>query len=140
LTAHEDFSRLDQQQGSSDRSFGLVFALFFLMLALWPAFHHRSPRWWALAVSAVFLLLALARPSVLGPLNRVWTWLARVLNKIVNPVVTAALFYLVFTPVGLLMRLTGGDSLRLRFSPDAKTYWIEKQPPGPPPETMARQF
>jgi len=82
----------------------------------------------------------LARPSVLGPLNRVWTWLARVLNKIVNPVVTAALFYLVFTPVGLLMRLTGGDSLRLRFSPDAKTYWIEKQPPGPPPETMARQF
>ena len=69
-----------------------------------------------------------------------WTWLARALNKIVNPVVTAALFYLVFTPVGVLMRLTDADPLRLRFDKGAKTYWIEKQPPGPPPETMARQF
>jgi len=77
---------------------------------------------------------------VLSPLNRMWTWLARALNKIVNPVVTAALFYLVFTPVGVLMRLTGADPLRLRFDKGAKTYWIEKQPPGPPPETMARQF
>ena len=140
LTAHEDFSRLEEQQGSSDRSFGFVFALFFLALALWPAVHRGVPRWWALAVSVVFLLLALARPSVLSPLNRMWTRLARALNKIVNPVVTAALFYLVFTPVGVLMRLTGADPLRLRFDKGAKTYWIEKQPPGPPPETMARQF
>jgi len=140
LTAHEDFSRLEEPQGSSDRSFGFVFALFFLALALWPAVHRGVPRWWALGVSAVFLLLAVASPSTLAPLNWAWTRLARTLNKIVNPVVTAALFYLAFTPVGLLMRLTGGDPLHLRFNPDAKTYWIEKQPPGPPPETMARQF
>lgn len=140
MTAHEDFSRTEEQEGSSNRSFGLVFALFFLALALWPAVHGRSPRWRALAVSAAFLLLAWVRPSALASLNRVWTWLSRALNKVVNPVVTAALFYLVFTPVGLLMRLTGGDPLRLRFNPNAKTYWIKKQPPGPPAETMARQF
>jgi hypothetical protein len=93
-----------------------------------------------LGAGAAMLLIAGLAPFLLHPLNRAWTMLGVLLAPIVNPVVMAALFYLVFTPVGLLLRLLGKDSLRLRADPQAASYWIERQPPGPPPETMANQF
>jgi hypothetical protein len=140
VNSHEDFSRAEAPEGSSDRTFGLVFAIFFLGIALWPLHRGGVPRWWSLALCGVCLLLALARPAALHPANVLWTRLAVLLNKVVNPVVTALLFYLVFTPVGMLMRLSGKDPLRLRFESNTKSYWIERRPPGPPPETMAQQF
>jgi hypothetical protein len=140
LNNHEDFSRAEVLEGSSDRTFGLVFAGFFGVAAFWPLLKGGMPRWWSLAASGVCLLLTLTRPALLHPANVLWTRLAVLLNKVVNPVVTALLFYLVFTPVGFLMRLTGKDPLRLKFESKTKSYWIERRPPGPPPETMAQQF
>jgi predicted membrane metal-binding protein len=140
VNSHEDFSRAEAPEGSSDRTFGLVFTLFFLVIALWPLHRGGVIRWWSLPLSGVCLLLALACPAVLHPANVLWTSLAVFLNKIVSPIVTALLLYLVFTPVGILMRLSGKDPLRLRFEPNTKSYWIERRPPGPPPETMAQQF
>jgi hypothetical protein len=140
VNSHEDFSRAETPEGSSDRTFGLVFAIFFLAIGLWPLHRVGLPRWWSLSLSSVCLLLALARPAVLHPANVLWTRLAVLLNKVVSPVVTGVLFYLVFTPVGLLMRLSGKDPLRLKFESNTKSYWIERRPPGPPPETMAQQF
>ena len=140
MNSHEDFSRAETLESSSDRTFGLVFTIFFLWIALWPLHRGGAPRWWSLPLSGVCLLLALTRPAVLHPANFLWTRLAVLLNKIVNPIVTGVLLYLVFTPVGFLMRLSGKDPLRLRFESNTKSYWIERRPPGPPPETMAQQF
>jgi hypothetical protein len=125
---------------SSNRAFGLVFALFFALVALLPVLRGHAVRRWALPVSALFLFIALAVPKILAPLNRAWTALGTLLHAVINPLVLGVLFYLVFTPFGWVLRRMGKDFLRLRPAPAAQTYWIARQPPGPPPESMSRQF
>jgi hypothetical protein len=125
---------------SSDRTLSLVFAGFFALVALLPLVRGHALRLWALPVSALFLLAALAAPKILTPLNRAWTALGALLHAVVNPLVLGILFYLVFTPFGWVLRRMGKDFLRLRAAPDAQTYWIARQPPGPTPESMSRQF
>jgi hypothetical protein len=93
-----------------------------------------------LPLSGIFLLAALVAPAVLAPLNRVWTALGALLHKITNPIILGVFFYLVFTPFGSLLRLFGKDFLRLKWVPDTESYWIVRQPPGPPPESIANQF
>jgi hypothetical protein len=125
---------------SSNRTFGLVFAAFFALVALLPILRGHAVRLWALPVSALFLLAALAAPKILAPLNRAWTALGALLHAVINPLVLGVLFYLVFTPFGWVLRRMGKDFLRLRPASGAQTYWIARQPPGPPPESMSRQF
>jgi predicted membrane metal-binding protein len=137
---HEDLGRGEEIRGSSDRSFGLVFAGFFLLIALWPALHRGRVQRWALVASAVFLVLSLVRPGTLAPLNRLWLRLSVLLQHIVSPVILAVLFFFTITPIGLVMRLFGKNPLRLGFDSKAATYWIERRPPGPAPDTMRRQF
>jgi predicted membrane metal-binding protein len=140
LNFHEDLRRSAHTRTSSDRNFGLVFAAGFALLALWPLVKRGTVRWPLLAVSAVFLLVALIAPRLLWPLNKVWTMFGLLLGRIVNPVMTALMFLLVFTPAGIIGRMLGKDPLRLKHSPEATTYWIVRNPPGPAPETMAKQF
>ncbi len=137
---HEDFSRADSARGSSDRSFGFVFAVVFSLVACLPLLRAKPARPWAFVVSALFLLLALIRPTVLGPANRLWTRLALLLSKITNPIMTGLMFYLVFTPLAIALRLMGKDLLRLKSEPVADSFWIPRNPPGPAPETMRNQF
>jgi len=139
---HEDFAREEKVDGSSDRSFGLVMAAFFAIVALLPLRHAplSSIRWWALAVAAAFIVLALLWTTPLRPLNRLWFKLGLLLSKVVSPIVLMVLFYATVTPIGLLMRATGKDPLRLRRNPAAKTYWIPRDPPGPAPDSMKHQF
>src|ERR1700754_3734443 len=85
---------------SSDRSFGFVFAVVFALIGCWPLLRWQSPRWWALAIAAGFVLVALIRPQVLRPLNRVWQALGRLLHKIVSPTVMGVIFFTVVTPTG----------------------------------------
>ncbi len=125
---------------SSNRTFGLVFAVFFVLVALLPLLRGHAVRLWALPLSALFLLAALVAPKALALLNRAWTALGTLLHAVINPIVLGILFYLVFTPFGWVLRRLGKDFLRLRPAPDAQTYWIARQPPGPPPESMSRQF
>jgi hypothetical protein len=138
--AHEDLSRHQQVEGSSDRSFGLVFAAVFLLIACWPLFYREMPRWWAVAVAAVFALIAISKPSLLAGLNRQWLRLGLLLGKIVSPIALGILFYGVVAPIGLVMRLTGKDPLRLKLDSGASSYWIPREPPGPPPDSMTNQF
>ena len=120
---HEDFSSPRQQiKPSSNRSFGLVIAFFFLIITLWPLVRAEPVRWWALGVAAAFAVLALLWPAALAPLNKMWTKLGVVLYKIVNPVVLGLLFYVTVTPIALLMRVLGKDPLRLRRDPHAESY------------------
>ena len=137
---HEDFGRTDPVKRSSDRATGLVFATVFAIIALWPLWKSGAVREWALITAAAITIVALAIPRALGPLSRAWHGLGLVLHRVVNPLVMGLLFYLTVTPTGLLMRLFGKDPLRLRFDPEAKSYWIERRPPGPAPETMRHQF
>jgi saxitoxin biosynthesis operon SxtJ-like protein len=125
---------------SSNRTFGVVIAIFFALVALLPLVRHHPVRIWALPLVALFLLAALAAPKLLAPLNRAWTALGTLLHAVVNPLVLGVLFYVVFTPFGWVLRRMGKDFLRLRPTPGAPTYWIPRQPPGPSPESMSRQF
>ena len=128
----DDINRESGDGGSSNRSFGLVFAGVFLVIGAGPLFFGHSIHLWSLLLSAVFAVLALIAPAVLAPLNRLWTKFGLLLHKIVSPVVLGIMFYLVITPMGAVMRLLGKDPLRLRKDRDAATYWIERTPPGPP--------
>ena len=117
-----------------------MFAFVFTVLGVLPLRTGGVVRPWALGVAFAFLLIALARPALLRPLNKVWTLLGLLLGRIVNPIVTGILFFVAFTPAGLLSRLLGKDLLRLKPAPEASSYWIVRQPPGPAPDSMTKQF
>ena len=127
-------------QASSDRSFGVVSGVVLLGYGLWPLLHGASPRWWSFVVGGTFLLLALLFPQTLSLLNQLWLKVGCLLQRVMTTVVTGLLFYTSVTPMGLLLRLYGKDLLRLRRDPNARSYWIERLPPGPTPETMRNQF
>ena len=137
---HERFDREEEIRSSSDRTFGMVFAVVFAMVALWPLVRGRPPRWWSLAIALVFVALALLRPRTLAPLNRAWLKVGLLMHAVVNPVVMALLFFGTVTPIAIVYRLLGKDPLRRSFDPSASTYWIDRRPPGPSPDTMPRQF
>jgi hypothetical protein len=136
---HENLGQREVKQ-SSDRSFGIVFTVVFVVIGLFPLIDAGAVRLWSLAVAAVILIVALARASLLAPFNRAWLKFGLLLHRIVNPLVMGLIFYLAVTPTALVMRLLGKDPLRLAFEPDAKTYWIDREPPGPAPDTMKQQF
>lgn len=138
--AHEDLSRNQQVEGSSDRAFGLVFAVFFVIIACWPLLYKEAPRGWAFAVAAIFAVVAMTKPALLAGLNRLWLKLGILLGTVISPIALAVLFYGVFAPIGAVMRLTGKDPLRLRLDGGALSYWISRKPPGPPPDSMTNQF
>jgi len=137
---HEDLTREDAVRGSSDRSFGLVFAAVAVAVAGLSAWRGGWVWPYALAAAAAFGGLALVAPRALAPLNKAWLRFGLLLHRIVNPLVMGLMFFLVIAPMGLVMRLGGKDFLRLRFDRAARTYWISRQPPGPAPETMRNQF
>ena len=123
---HEDFGREIHRRGPSNRNFGLVFTAAFLLLGLWPLRHGRPIRPWGLALGGAILLITILRPSLLQVPNRIWTRCGILLGKVVNPIVTGLLFYLVFTPVAVVLRWMGKDVLCLSIDRDAKTYWVPR--------------
>ena len=137
---HESPAAEEAVAGSSDRAFGLVFAAVFAVVTVLPLLKGHAPSWWALVPAAAFLVLALAAPDRLRPLNRLWLRFGLLLNRIVSPLVLGLLFYLVITPMAIAIRMMGKDLLNLRWDKQASTYWVERKPPGPEPETMRNQF
>jgi hypothetical protein len=129
----------DPAPESSDRSFGVVFAVVFGLMGCWPLLHRLAPRWWAFGVAAAFALATLVRPSVLRPLNRAWLLLARLLHRVTSPLVMGVIFFLCVTPTGWIMRWLRKDVLALARRSDLASYWIECEPT-PPPESMRNQF
>ncbi len=138
--AHEDLTREEHVEGSSDRSFGLVFAAVFVVVALWPLWSGGGLRWWAVGVAAAIAVVAVVMPRVLAAPNRLWLKFGLLLGRIVSPIALGILFYAVFMPTGALMRLFGKDPLKLKRDAAAATYWVDREPPGPPPTSMTNQF
>ncbi|MPZ36583.1 MAG: hypothetical protein GEU95_00735 [Rhizobiales bacterium] len=124
----------------SNRTFGIVFAVVFTIIALWPLLSGGTPRLWASAIAAGFLGAALVAPKLLSPFNRAWFQVGLALHRVVNPIVMAVIYYGTVVPIGLILRARGKDPLRLKRDPDAPSYWITRDPPGPPRGSMTKQF
>ena len=137
---HESYDHTSAPAGGSDRAFGFVFAIVFLVIGLYPWAFGGGVRAWSIAVAALFLLASLARPALLAPLNRVWTRFGALLHRIVSPIVLGFMFFAVITPMGLVRRVLVKDPLRLDFDPQARSYWVRREPPGPPPQSLTNQF
>ena len=112
----------------SNKNFGLVFFIFFLIISFYPLVNGEDIRKWSLVFSIIFLVLGLTNSKILNPLNKLWFNFGIFLGKIMSPVIMGIIFFLVVTPIGLLMRLFGKDILNLKFNNKA-TYWIEKNGP-----------
>lgn len=137
---HEDFSREEHVKAGSDRGFGLVFAGFFALVSVLSWWRGHTGWHWTLPLAAVFLVVAYTVPHILGPLNRLWLKFGLLLYKVMNPLVLGLLFFITITPIGFVMRALGKDFLRLQMDRSAKSYWIDRTPPGPPPQSMKNQF
>jgi hypothetical protein len=139
-STHEVFSRDEKIVAGSDRSFGIVMAAALAVVTALNGWHAGRMWPWTGGLSALLLAAALVRPEVLNPLNRLWLRFGLLLHHVVNPIVMALVFFGAVWPTGLVMRWMGRDLLRLEREPDAASYWIVRQPPGPSPETMKDQF
>ena len=111
---------------SSNKSFGVVFFIFFVVIAFYPFIYNEEIRLWALITSLIFLILGLMNSSILTPLNLIWFKFGILLGKFVSPIVMAIVFFCVVTPTGLIMKLLNKDLLRLKKG-KKKSYWIERK-------------
>lgn len=124
----------------AERTFGLLFAVVFVVVGIWPWLAGEDVRLWAIAAAAVLTAAALKRPRLLRLPNRVWLKFVSMLGMVVTSVVMGILFFAMVTPMGLVMRAFGKDFLRLKSDPDQSSYWLERTPPGPASGSMLNQF
>jgi hypothetical protein len=117
---------MDNIKIGSNKNFGIVFFLVFLLISIYPLTNNENLRYWSLIVSLIFLILGLLNSAILSPLNKLWFKFGILLGKIVSPLVMGIIFFLVVTPIGLLMKIFKKDLLNLTFNDKKKTYWIEK--------------
>jgi hypothetical protein len=124
----------------SDRSFGIVFAVVFMVIGVLPIFTDGDARVWALSLSGAFLLTAAVRPRLLNPLNRVWARFGMLLNRIVSPVALLIVYTVAVVPTALVLRLFRKDLLRLQTNAQVSSYWVMRTPPVRPDAQMKKQF
>jgi len=121
----------------SNRNFGIVFFIVFLVVSLWPLTYGEPIRIWSAIISLVFLILGLMNSKLLTPLNQLWFKFGIILGAIVAPIVMGFVFFLVVTPIGLVMRIAGKDLLNKKYDKKKETYWIKRDKPV---STMKKQF
>lgn len=141
--SHESFDRDDRTTMGSERGFGYVFAVVFLVIAAIKYFVAAAAFVWVafwVVLAGIVLLVALACPRVLRPFNIAWFRFGLLLHKVVSPLIMGLVFYLTVTPIGLVMRLLGKRPLNLKLDPAAASYWIERKPPGPAPGSFGNQY
>mgnify|MGYP001349293328 FL=1 len=119
---------MDEIKISSNRSFGIVFFVVFLIISLFPIIKGNDLRIWSLILSVIFLVLGLINSNILSPLNKLWFKFGLLLGNFISPIVMGFIFFLVVTPTGLFMRLIGKDLLNLNKQ-NVKSYWIDKTGP-----------
>jgi hypothetical protein len=139
---HEDLHRADEVKGGSDRAFGLTVGGILLAIAVWRAIFGGIGwvEWLLAAIGAVLLVLGVLAPALLAPLNHLWTKLGLLLSRVVSPIALALIYAVAIVPIGLIRRALRHDPMRLAFDPTADSYWIRRDPPGPAPKSMTRQF
>ena len=113
----------------TNRNFGIVFCILFALIGLWPLLNSENLRYWSIIISLIFLILGLLNSRILNPLNYIWYKFGLFLGGIVSPLIMGLIFFLVVTPIGLIMKVLGKDLLRLKYNKKDNTYWIEKNGP-----------
>ena len=121
---------------SSNKSFGLVFFIVFLIIATYPLINNQNIRIWSLVIALIFLILGLISSNILSPLNRIWFKFGIFLGKIVSPVIMGIIFFFVVTPIAILMKILKKDLLNLKFNSE-NSYWIQRNEPD---SKMKNQF
>ena len=119
---------MDEIKIGSNRGFGIVFFVVFLLIAIYPLLKGSDLRIWSLIISFIFLVLGLTKSNLLTPLNILWFKFGLFLGKIISPLIMGFIFFVVVTPIGIIMRLLGKDLLNLKYN-KKKSYWIEKTGP-----------
>lgn len=137
--SHEFQPRQETVKSSSERAFGVLFAAVFTLLGAF-GFLGGPFRWLWFGLAVAFAVTAFVAPAALRPLNAVWTSFGLLLHALVSPLILAIMFYVFITPIGMLMRLTGKDPLRLRFDAGADSYWIARDKPDRTVDTFKHQF
>ena len=122
---------------SSNRSFGLLFFIVFLAISLWPLISQGDLRLWAFILALIFFILGILNSKFLTPLNKLWMKFGIFLGSIISPFVMGVVFFMVVTPIGLIMRFLGKDLLRISKSEFVSTYWISREKQN---STMKKQF
>ncbi|MCI0536475.1 MAG: SxtJ family membrane protein [Verrucomicrobiales bacterium] len=140
MSTHENLTRDDDAKPPSNRSFGFVFAVVFLLIGFVPLFRRGEIRWLAAIPGMVFLVLGLINSPVLTPLNRLWMRFGLFLHKIVSPIILGLTYFTLIAGTGWILRRLGKDPMRRTFDKAASSYWILRQPPGPPRHSMKNQF
>ena len=116
---------MDDIKIGSNKSFGVVFSIVFLLIAIYPLINSEGLRVWSLIIAIIFLFLGLINSKILTPLNKLWFKFGILLGRIVSPIIMGIIFFLVVTPIALIMRIISKDLLNLKFNKE-KSYWIEK--------------
>ena len=114
------------KKNSSNKSFGIVFFLVFLLIAFFPLIEGETIRVWSLAISIIFLILGLINSKLLTPLNLVWIKFGDTLGRVVAPIIMGIIYFVIITPIGLFMRVIGKDLLNTKFS-NSRSYWIKRE-------------
>jgi saxitoxin biosynthesis operon SxtJ-like protein len=129
-----------QKRGATDRSFGIVFTAFFLLLALVPLISGNSIQLLWFIASIIVAFITIIKPSILAPFNRYWLRFGLLLHHIVSPIILGVMYFLVFTPIGLTMRALNKRPLQLKLEPERNSYWIIRDPKGPSSDSIKNQF
>tara|TARA_B100001121_G_scaffold269452_1_gene254038 strand:- start:4072 stop:4455 length:384 start_codon:yes stop_codon:yes gene_type:complete len=119
---------MDDIKISSNRSFGIVFFIVFLLIAIFPVTNGEEIRLWSIIVSLIFLVLGYFNSKILSPLNKIWFKFGIFLGRIISPLIMGMIFFLVVTPIGIIMRIFKKDLLNLKYN-TKRTYWIKKNGP-----------
>lgn len=116
---------MNELQIGSNRSFGIIFFVVFMTVALWPILNSENVRIWSFIISIFFLFLGILNSKLLTPLNKLWMKFGFLLGKVVSPVVMAVIYFGVVTPTGLIMKILGKDILKLNKN-NNNSYWEKK--------------
>ena len=133
-------SKNKPQKELTNRTFGLIFAGIFLLIALFPLLGSSSIRMWALITCGVFATMAIAFPWSLTPLNRLWAKFGMLMHKITNPILMGLVFFIAVFPTGLILRLAGKDPMRRKVKPELESYWIQREQSELNAESFDQQF
>ena len=127
---------MDDIKIGSNRSFGIVFFIVFLLIAIYPLINQGEIRVWSVLISLLFLILGIINSKILTPLNKAWFKFGIFLGKIISPIIMGIIFFFVVTPIAFLMRILKKDLLNLKYNKNS-SYWVEKTDPK---STMKNQF
>ncbi len=140
MKTHENIMGKQDIQIGSNKSFGIVFAVVFLIIALWPLLDGGRFRVWALVTGIILFIISFIYPSIFKPFNHIWFKFGLLLGKIVTPIVMGFLYFFTITPTALIMRTLKKRPLDLEFDDSLDSYWKYRDPPGPSSESMKNQF